>query len=86
MSFACYPYIIRMRLTCHPHVTRMDSYVIRMSLLCARMSLVCGFTAKAVFRSSNKYVMFFVLNIKFPIILTQIYFINTSATFAKMFS
>ena len=37
MLLVCLSYV----LVCHPNVTRMYSYVIRMSLVCTRMSYVC---------------------------------------------
>ena len=47
MSSVCDLYV----LVCHPYVTHMYSYVIRMSLVCTRMSsmsLVCGFTTNQI--------------------------------------
>ena len=37
MSSVCHSYV----LVCHPYATRMDSYVICMSLVCTHMSFVC---------------------------------------------
>ena len=38
MSSVCHSYVIHMPLVCHPYVTGMYSYVIRMSLVCTRLS------------------------------------------------
>ena len=85
MPSVCHSYV----LACHPYVTFMYSYVLRVSLVCypyvtrmysyvLRMSLVCGFTMNQSFLSLS---LLAVLSLPFKIYYQRVTLIHNSVDY-----